>query len=59
MDKFCNFGLYNSPQLFDLNTIRMYLQVTILSDIVDGREKHITFEAYTGKKQLDWFSTLN
>ncbi len=55
MDECHNLGLYNSWQLFDLNAMKVYLQVTTLSDVVDGRGKCITVEAYTGKKQLPHF----
>ncbi len=53
MDEFHNLGLYNKQQLFGLNAIRMYLQVTTQSNVVDGRGKCVTVEAYNGKKQMD------
>jgi hypothetical protein len=58
MDEFRNLGLYNSWQLFDLNAMRMYLQVTTLSDVVDCRGKSITVEAYTRSNQTSQFLTL-
>ncbi len=32
-------GFYNNQQLFDLNAMRMYLQVTMLPNVVDGMEE--------------------
>jgi hypothetical protein len=46
MDEFRRLGLYNNRQLFDLNTVRLHLQVTTLSDIADAQGKKITKEVF-------------
>jgi hypothetical protein len=58
MDEFRRLGLYNNRQLFDLNAVRMHLQVTTLSDIADAQGKKITKEVFEGMKPTDRYSKL-
>jgi hypothetical protein len=39
MDEVHKLGVYNDSQLFDINTICMYLQVMTLLDIADAKGK--------------------
>jgi hypothetical protein len=39
MDEVCKLEVYNDSQLFDINAVCMYLQVTTLSDIADAKGK--------------------
>jgi hypothetical protein len=58
MDGSHELDLYSDGDLFDLNLVRIHLQVTTLSDIVDGLGKQITHEVYDGMKLTDSYSTL-
>jgi hypothetical protein len=58
MDEFRRLGLYNNQQLFDLNAVRLHLQVTTLSDIADAQGKKITKEVFAGMKPTDRYSKL-
>jgi hypothetical protein len=58
MDEFRRLGLYNNRQLFDLNAVRLHLQVMTLSDIADAQGKKITKEVFAGMKPTDWYSKL-
>jgi hypothetical protein len=58
MDEVRKLGLYNDKQLFDINAVRMHLQVTKLSDIADAAGHRITEEAYKGQKLSDRYSRL-
>jgi hypothetical protein len=58
MDEFRRLGLYNNRQLFDLNAVRLHLQVTTLSDIADAQGKKITKEVFAGMKPTDRYSKL-
>jgi hypothetical protein len=58
MDAVRKLGLYNDKQLFDINAVRMHLQVMMLSDIADAAGHRITEEAYKGQKLSDRYSRL-
>jgi hypothetical protein len=58
MDEVRRLGLYNDSQLFDINAVRMYLQVTTVSDITDANGQRISEEAYNGKKLINRYSVL-
>ncbi len=58
MDEIQKLGVYDDSQLFDINAVWLYLQVTTLSDIADAKGKQISEEAYKGTKLSDWYSTL-
>jgi hypothetical protein len=58
MDEVRKLGLYNDKQLFDINAVRMHLQVMTLSDIADAAGHRITEEAYKGQKLSDRYSRL-
>ena len=58
MDAIRKLELYNDKQLFDINAVRMHLQVTTLSDIVDADGRRITEDAYKGQKLSDRYSRL-
>jgi hypothetical protein len=58
MDEFRRLGLYNNWQLFDLNTVRLHVQVTTLSDIADAQGKKITKEVFAGTTPTDRYSNL-
>lgn len=53
MDAIQQLGLYNNKQQFDINAVRLYLQVTALSDIVDAKGLWIVKEAFHGNKLSD------
>jgi hypothetical protein len=50
--------VYDNSQWFEINVVRLYLQVTTLSDIVDTMGQWISAQAYKGMKLSDWNSTL-
>jgi hypothetical protein len=58
MDAVRKLGLYNDKQLFDINAVRMHLQVMMLSDIADAAGHRITEEAYKGQKLSDRYARL-
>jgi hypothetical protein len=58
MDDFCTLGIFNDTQLYDLNLCQIYLQVTTLSDIVNGLGKKITDEAFKAQRLTNRFSAL-
>jgi hypothetical protein len=58
IDAIWKLGIYDSKQLFDIDAIRMFLQVRTLSDIVDTLGTQITDEAFHGKKLSNWYSSL-
>jgi hypothetical protein len=53
MDAIQQLGLYNNKQQFDINAVRLYLQVTALSDIVDAKGLWIVKDAFHGNKLSD------
>jgi hypothetical protein len=56
MDEVCRLGVYNDKQLFDINAVHMYLQVTTLSNIVYAKGQWISEEAFKGTNC--WTDTL-
>jgi hypothetical protein len=48
----------NDDQLYNLNLCHLYMQVTALSDIVDGLGKKTTDKAFKAQHLTDWFSIL-
>jgi hypothetical protein len=46
MDEIQKLGVYDDSQLFDINAVRLYLQVMTLSDISDAKGQQISEEAY-------------
>jgi hypothetical protein len=58
MDAIRQLEIYDDKQLFDINAVRMYLQVTTLSDIADANGQRISEEAFKGQKLSDRYSRL-
>ena len=58
MDDFRSLGIFNNDQLYDLNLCRLYLQVTTLSDIMDGPGNRIIDEAFKAKHLTNRYSVL-
>jgi hypothetical protein len=58
MDTIRQLKIYDDKQLFDINAVQMYLQVTTLSDIADANGHRISEEAFKGQKLSDRYSRL-
>jgi hypothetical protein len=58
MDVIRQLEIYNDKQLFDINAVRMYLQVMTLYDIADANGQRISDEAFKGQKLSDRYSRL-
>jgi hypothetical protein len=58
MDGSHELDLHSNGDLFDLNLVRIDLQVTTLSDIVDGLGKQIIHEVYDGTTLTNSYLTL-
>ncbi len=58
MDTIWQLGIYNDKQLFDINAVRMYLQVMTMLDIADANGHWISEEAFKGQKLSDRYSRL-
>jgi hypothetical protein len=58
MDVVRKLEMYNHEQLFDINAVRMHLQITTLSDIADANGRKITDKAFKGQKLSDRYSRL-
>lgn len=58
MDVIHNLGIFSDDQLCDINICHLHLQVSTLSDIVDGSGTHIMTESFNGAPLTDWFSSL-
>jgi hypothetical protein len=58
LDAIQQLGLYNDKQLFDINAVQLYLQITTLSDIVDAKGIQIVNDAFNGKKLSDQYFAL-
>jgi hypothetical protein len=58
MDAIHQLEIYDDKQLFDINAVQMYLQVTTLSNIVDVNGQRISDKAFKGQKLSDRYSRL-
>jgi hypothetical protein len=58
MDAIHQLEIYDDKQLFDINAIRMYLQVTTLSNIADANGQRILDKVLKGQKLSDRYSRL-
>jgi hypothetical protein len=58
MDAIQQLEIYDDKQLFDINAVPMYLQVTTLSDIADANGHRISDEAFKGQKMSNQYSRL-
>jgi hypothetical protein len=58
MDAICQLEIYDDKQLFDINAVRMYLQVMTLSDIADANGQRILDKGLKGQKLSDRYSRL-
>jgi hypothetical protein len=53
MDAIPQLGLYDNKQQFDINAVRLYIQIITLPDIVDAKGLWIIEDAFHGKKLSD------
>ena len=53
MDVFRELPNFSGDDLYDINRVRIFLQVTTLSDITDGSGKNITEDAYEARPMSD------
>ena len=58
MDDFRQLQLFDDEDLYDINRVRMYLQVTTLLDIVEAARCSMANEAFKVKQFTDQQSPL-
>ena len=58
MDDFWQLQLFDNEDLYDINRVRTYLQVTTLSDIVEAAGCSVAKEAFKVKQFTDRRSPL-